>query len=86
MILDSATKNKKNIERSSYFFLNIFLKIKQTIIVLIFYYSKKKFNIKTEKSKVGFLSNFHLLSFKKGIARSEHPIFSAVAFGANNKI
>ena len=49
-----------------------------------FTYSKKKFNIKTEKSKVGFLSNY-LLSLK-GIARSEHPIFSYVAFGANNKI
>ena len=78
------SENKNDMQKFMYLFLNIFLKNKQTIIVPAFSYSKKKFDIKSTKSSVGFFSNY-LLKLKDS-RRSEHPIFSYVAYGPNKKI
>ena len=78
------SENKSNIETFMTQFLNTFLKNNQTIIVPTFSYSKKKFDVKTEKSSLGFFSNY-LLKLK-GVQRSEHPIFSYAAYGQDKKI
>ncbi len=78
------SENKEDINKFMNSFLEIFLKNNQTIIVPAFSYSKKKFEVKTTKSSVGFFSNY-ILKFKDSL-RSEHPIFSYLAYGPNKKI
>ena len=76
--------NKNNEEKFMKYFVNIFLKNGQTIIVPTFSYSKSKFDIKTDRSSLGFFSNY-LLKLK-GVFRSEHPLFSYAAYGPNKQI
>lgn len=78
------SENKKDMQKFMNSFIDIFVKNNQTIIVPAFSYSKKKFDIKTTKSSVGFFSNY-ILNLKDSL-RSEHPIFSYAAYGPNKKI
>lgn len=64
--------------------INFFIKNNQTIIVPSFSYSKDIFDVKTTKSKVGFLSNYILK--QTNFERSEHPLFSYISIGPNKKI
>ena len=64
--------------------INYFLKNNQTIILPSFTYSKDIYDVKTTKSKVGFLSNYILM--KTRFERSEHPLFSYISIGQNKKI
>jgi len=76
--------NNKDIKKFTEDFLNIFLNNNQTIIVPTFSYSKKNFDTKYTRSKLGYLSNY-ILSKPKSI-RSLHPLFSYVAIGKKKKI
>jgi aminoglycoside 3-N-acetyltransferase len=78
------SENKDDIKNFMKYFLNNFLKNDQTIIIPAFSYSKNKYDIKTDRSSVGFFSNY-LLKLK-GVFRSEHPIFSYAAYGSNKQI
>jgi len=78
------SQNKNNTEKFMKSFLEIFMKNNQTIIVPTFSYSKKNFDIRKDKSSLGFFSNYVLNL--RGVKRSEHPIFSYAAYGPNKKI
>lgn len=57
-----------------------------TIIVPSFnfeYFTKKKFNKYTTKSTLGIFENFFIK--KRGVVRTNHPIFSICALGKNKK-
>ena len=77
--------NKKNPKKSVKSLLELFTKKGITCVIPAFSYTTSgDFILEKTRSKVGFLANFLMRSFK--YERSEHPLFSFVSIGKNKKI
>ena len=76
---------KNDPKKNTKLFLELFTKKNITCIIPAFSYTTSgKFSVEETRSKVGFLANFVIDNFKH--ERSEHPLFSFVSIGKNNKI